>query len=132
MIGTVAGLIAYAADRGTVLADTPQTLQALVRASDYIEFTYLLGSTCTVASTNVESATYVAAMQEVVSPGFWTKTFTPADQKVLTKVGEIQWTVTGDASKGGASIPRSTLIDAMLRECIGGGLYGYSQGPFVV
>jgi len=39
MIGTVSALIAYAAARGTVIADTPATLQALVRASDYIEFT---------------------------------------------------------------------------------------------
>lgn len=132
MIGTVATLIAYAAERGTVIADTPETLQALVRASDYIEYTYLAGSTCTAESPNVESATYEAAMQEVLVPGFWTKTFTPADQKVLTGVGSIKWTVTGDASKGGSSIPRSSKIDAMLRQCIGGGLYGYSLGPLVV
>jgi len=85
-----------------------------------------------VASPNVESATYVAAMQEVVTPGFWVATFTPSEQKVLTKVGDIQWTVTGDASKGGSSVPRSTLIETMLRQCIGGGLYGYSRGPMVV
>lgn len=132
MIGSVAGLIAYAAERGTVIADTPAALQALVRGSDYIEFTYLLGSGCTAVSPNVESAAYVAAMQEILVPGFWSKTFTPADQKVLTGVDTIRWTVTGDASKVGASIPRSTLIDAMLRECLGGGLYGYSRGPFVV
>ena len=132
MIGTVAGLIAYASERGTVIANVPATLHALARGSDYIEFTYLAGSTCTAASPNVESATYVAAMQEVLSPGFWSKTFTPSEQKTLTKVGEIGWTVTGDASKGGSSIPRSTLIDSMLRECIGGGLYGYSTGPRLI
>ena len=132
MIGTVIALIAYAAARGTVIADTAATLQALVRASDYIQYTYLTGSTCTAASPNVESAAYEAAMAEVATPGFWTKTFTPSEQKVLTKVGSIQWTVTGDASKGGASIPRSTKIETMLRECIGGGLYGYSTGPRLV
>ena len=132
MIGTVIALIAYAAARGVVIADTAATLQALVRASDYIQHTYLSGSSCTAASPNVENATYEAAMIEVVTPNFWTKTFTPADQKILTKVGSIQWTVTGDASKGGASIPRSTKIDTMLRECIGGGLYGYSTGPRLV
>ena len=132
MIGTVIALIAYAAARGTVIADTPATLQALVRASDYIQFTYLTASTCTAASPNVESAAYEAAMAEVATPGFWTKTFTPSEQKVLTKVGSLAWTVTGDASKGGASIPRSTKIETMLRECIGGGLYGYSTGPRLV
>ena len=128
MIGTVTALIAYAGARGTVIADNAATLQALVRASDYIQFTYLTGSTCTVASDNVEEATYEAAIAEVAAPGIWTKTFTPADQKVLTKVGDIQWTVTGDASKGGAAIPRSTKIETMLRQCVGVG----SAGPRLV
>ena len=119
MIGNVAALITYAGARGTVIADTAATLQALVRASDYIQFTYLDGSTCTVDSANVVEATYEAAIAEVATPFIWTKTFTPAEQKVLTKVGDIQWTATGDASKGGASIPRSTKIETMLRQCIG-------------
>jgi len=132
MIGTVTALIAYAAARGTVIADDAATLQALVRASDYIQFTYLDGSGCTAESPNVASATYEAAMAEVVTPFFWTKTFTPADQKVLVGVGDIKWQVTGDATAGGASIPRSTKIETMLRQCIGGGLYGYSTGPRLV
>jgi len=132
MIGNVTALIAYAGARGTVIADTAATLQALVRASDYIQFTYLDGSSCTAASANVVEATYEAAIAEVATPFIWTSTFTPADQKVLTKVGDIQWTVTGDASKGGASVPRSTKIETMLRQCIGGGLYGYSTGPRLV
>jgi len=128
MIGTVTALIAYAGARGTVIADNAATLQALVRASDYINFTYLTGSTCTAASDNVEEATYEATIAEVATPGIWTKTFTPAEQKVLTKVGDIQWTVTGDASKGGASVPRSTKIETMLRQCVGVG----SAGPRLV
>lgn len=132
MIGTVSGLIAYAAERGTVIVDSAATAAALVRASDYIEYSYLLGSTCTAASPNVESATYEAAMLEVLTPGFWSKTFTASDQKVLTKVGQIQWTVTGDASKSGSATPRSTKIDAMLRQCIGSGFDTRSYGPFVV
>ena len=132
MIGTVIALIAYAAARGTVIADTAATLQALVRASDYIQYTYLTGSTCTAASPNVESAVYEAAMAEVAIPFIWTKIFTPAEQKVLVGVASLKWQVTGDASKGGASIPRSTKIETMLRECIGGGLYGYSTGPRLV
>ena len=132
MIGNVTALIAYAAARGTVIADDAATLQALVRASDYIQFTYLDGSGCTAESANVAEATYEAAMAEVATPFFWTKTFTPADQKVLVGVGDIKWQVTGDATAGGASIPRSTKIETMLRQCIGGGLYGYSTGPRLV
>lgn len=132
MIGTVTALIAYAGARGTVIADNPATLQALVRASDYINFTYLDGSTCTADSANVAEATYEAAIAEVAAPGIWSKTFTPADQKVLVGVGDIKWQVTGDASKGGSSTPRSTKIETMLRQCINGGLYGYSTGPRLV
>ena len=128
MIGTVTALITYAGDRGTVIADDAATLQALVRASDYIQFTYLDGSSCTVDSANVVEATYEAAIAEVAAPGIWTKTFTPADQKVLIGVGDIKWQVTGDASKGGASVPRSTKIETMLRQCISGG----STGPRLV
>jgi len=126
MIGTVLAFIAYAAARGTIIANDAETLQALVRASDYIEFTYLTRSTCTVASPNVESATYEAAMSEVVTPGFWSKTFTPAEQKVLTGVGPVRWTLTGDASKIGSSTPRSTKIDAMLQDCIVGGIFAWT------
>ena len=132
MIGTTTALIAYAGARGTVIADDAATLQALVRASDYIQFTYLDGSTCTVDSANVVEATYEAAIAELAEPGIWTRTYTPAEQEVLIAVDGIKWAVTGDASKGGAAIPRSTKIETMLRQCIGGGLYGYSTGPRLV
>ena len=69
MIGTVTALIAYAGARGTVIADDAATLQALARASDYIQFTYLDGSSCTVDSDNVVEAAYEAAIAEVATPG---------------------------------------------------------------
>ena len=37
----------------------------------------------------------------------------PAQQKVLTGVDKIRWTVTGDASNKYAQAPVSTLIEAM-------------------
>ena len=128
MIGTVTALVAYAGARGTVIADNPATLQALVRASDYIHYTYLDGSSCTADSPNVVEAVYEAAMAELAEPGIWTRTYTPAEQEVLIAVDGIKWAVTGDASKGGAAIPRSTKIETMLRQCIGGG----STGPRLV
>ena len=132
MIGTVTALVAYAGARGTVIADNTATLQALVRASDYIQYTYLDGSSCTADSPNVVESVYEAAMAELAEPGIWTRTYTPAEQEVLIAVDGIKWAVTGDASKGGAAIPRSTKIETMLRQCIGGGLYGYSTGPRLV
>ena len=132
MIGTVTALVAYAGARGTVIADNAATLQALVRASDYIQYTYLDGSTCTADSPNVVESVYEAAMAELAEPGIWTRTYTPAEQEVLIAVDGIKWAVTGDASNGGAAIPRSTKIETMLRQCIGGGLYGYSTGPRLV
>ena len=132
MIGTTTSFITYAAARGTVIADNAATLQALVRASDYIQYTYLDGSSCTADSPNVVEAVYEAAMAELAEPGIWTRTYTPAEQEVLIAVDGIKWAVTGDASKGGAAIPRSTKIETMLRQCIGGGLYGYSTGPRLV
>lgn len=135
MAATVAGLIAYAAARGTILADDPATAAALVRAQDYILYNYLQFGACTVESPNVAEATYEAAMIEAATPGFWSGTYTPAQQKTLTGVGSIRWTPTGDVDGSGVGsyIPRSTKIDMMMREC--GGLSGLNQGscgPVVV
>ena len=125
MPATVAGLIAYAAERGTVIADNPATAAALVRARDYIQFGYLQFGTCTEESATVQAAIYEAAMVEVVTPNFWTATYTPAQQKVLTEVKGIKWTVVGGASGYGAASPRSTKIDNMLRLC---GTFGGTDG----
>ena len=61
----------------------------------------------------VEEASYVAAGLELETPGFFSKTWTAAEQKVLTEVRGIKWTVTGNASGTYAAMPVSTLIDAL-------------------
>lgn len=126
MYGTIAGWRAYATARGnsapTEATDELATA-ALNRASDYIRFRYVANLlpaysdlTFTPAGYDlplVEEATYIAASFELATPGFFSKTYTSAEQKVLTEVKGIRWTVTGDSSKTYAAMPASTLIEAM-------------------
>ena len=125
MYGTIAAYRAYALARGnnapTVAADGDVTA-ALTRASDMIRLRYLpnlmpgygvdfipTGSTIPL----VEEAAYIAASFELATPGFFSKTFTASEQKVLTAVDSIKWTVVGNATGIYAAMPRSTLIDAL-------------------
>lgn len=118
MYGSLAGWRAYAAARGNIAptnAADDVAEAALTRASDHITYTYvanlLPGYDNTLAM--VEPATYEAANLELTTPGFFSKTYTPSQQKVLTEVKGIKWTVVGDASKNGSAQPTSTLIEAM-------------------
>lgn len=122
MYGSLTDWRAYATDRGdntpTAAADVDATA-ALVRASDYIKFTYVAnfasGYDATVAE--VELAAYEAALLELATPNFFTTTYTPDQQKVLTEVKGIKWTMkdaTADLERDSAG-PVSTRIDAMLR-----------------
>lgn len=117
MTATVAGWITYAAARGDTVADDADSAAALVRAQDYIAYHYVnrFGSAVEVDDDILDAATYEAANLELATPGFWSKTYTPDQQKVLTKVDAIQWTVRGDASGTDGATPVSTKIDAMLR-----------------
>jgi hypothetical protein len=118
MYGTLADWRAYAAARGnTAPTDAADDLAgaALQRASDHIQYRYVAnlipGYDDTLAV--VEPATYEAANLELATPGFFSKTYTPAEQKVLTAVGPLKWTVTGDAKSTYGASPVSTLIEAM-------------------
>lgn len=125
MYGSLAGWRAYAAARGDnapTTANDATATAALVRGSDMIRLRYVplllasygvdfvpLGSDLPL----VEEAAYIAASYELSTPGFFSKTWTAAEQKVLTEVKGIKWTVVGDSSGIYASMPRSTLIDAL-------------------
>lgn len=123
--GTIAGWRAYALERGNSAptdATDAEATAALVRASDYIRMRYVAnlmpGYDATFIPTGsdlplVEEATYIAASYELATPGFFSKTWTEDQRKVLTKVDSIQWTVTGDTSKYYAAFPTSSLIDAL-------------------
>lgn len=117
MAATVEGWIAYAELRGDAVANDEASAAALVRGQDYIDFHYVnrFGSAVRVDEETVDKAVYEAAKLELTTPGFWSKIYTPDQQKVLTAVGEIKWTVRGDASGPDAATPVSTKIDSMLR-----------------
>lgn len=117
MAATVAGLIAYASERGTTVADDAATAAGLVRAQDYIAYHYVnrFNGAITVDQGILDKAIYEAAIVEIATPGFWTKTYTPDQQKVLTQSDGIKWTIRGDASGTDAATPVSTKIEGMLR-----------------
>ena len=117
MYGTVTDWITYAALRGLTVADDAASAQALVRASDYIRTRYVIRFMAEYDGTSPEviEAAYIAAAFELETPGFWAKTFTASQVKVLTGVGEIKWSAVDTGMKGAdAQLPTSPAIDALL------------------
>lgn len=124
MYGTISDWRAYATARGfSAPGDASDTLAtaALIRASDYIKYTYVQHFTSGYDDTLevVEFAAYEAALLELETPGFFTASFTPAEQKVLTEVKGIKWTVVGGAEGAEGATPVSTKVDAMLAHMVG-------------
>ena len=124
MFGSIGGWRAYALERGdsapTDATDEAATA-ALVRASDMIQYRYVanLASGYDKTLAVVEPATYVAASLELATPGFFSATYTAAQQKVLTEVSGIKWQVVGKPDGAFASVPTSTIIEAMFAPYLG-------------
>lgn len=123
MYGTLTDWRAYDVARGysaSTDADDDDATAALVRASDYIQYRYVANLLPAYDDTLavVEYATYEAARLELATAGFFTKSYTEAEQKVLTGVGQIRWTVTGNSSKTYSKMPVSTIIEAMFEPYI--------------
>lgn len=114
MTANVSDWIAYDALNGVVVADDELSAQALHRAKRYIRIHYLEKLGIDESNDKAVEAAYIAAGYELATPNFWSTTYTPSEQKVLTKVGDIQWTVTGGASGPDAALPMSPAIDALL------------------
>ena len=130
MYGSIAGWRAYATARGDSAPDgasDPTATAALVRGSDMIRLRYVAnllpgygvdfvppGSDLPL----VEQGAYIAASLELASPGFFSKTYTASEQKVLTEVKGIKWSLTGDASSTYSAMPLSTLIEALFEPYI--------------
>ena len=131
MYGTLAGFRAYAVARGntapTTASDADATA-ALVRATDYVRARYIANLVSPNAYDTVpsgyalpfgEEGAYIAAAFEVATPGFFSKTYTPAQQKVLTKAGGVSWSVVGNgADMIYGSSPTSTQLDNYFRPYI--------------
>ena len=135
MYTTLAAWLSYAADRGdTAVADAQANDQsaALQRADDYIRRAYVNRfsthvdlADATVAGEAAE-AVHLAALLELAKPNFFTQTYTAAELKTLTKLGELQWTPLSQGrgqgegwggeggSSGDAAQPRCTAIEALL------------------
>lgn len=124
LLGTLAGFRAYALARGdnapTAASDIAATA-ALMRGSDMIRLRYV-ANLCGYDITSipagsdlpiVEEAAYIAASLELTTPGFFSKTYTGAESKVLTEVKGIKWTVVGKSEGAYAYMPSSSLIDAL-------------------
>jgi hypothetical protein len=130
MYGTIADWRTYATARGnnapTEAADADATA-ALVRASDYIKYRYVANLLPGYDETLdvVEYATYEAALLELETSGFFTKTYTEADRKVLTEVKGVKWTVIGKAGSVYANSPAVSLIEAMFEPYI-----SQREGPY--
>lgn len=118
MIGSPSEFRAYHTARGNAEPETAaddKVAAALTRASDYIQVHYVARfSDSDESLPEVEQAVYIAAGYELDKPGFFSKTFTPAEQKVLTEVKGIKWTPIGNSSSSDAAAPRSTMIEALL------------------
>ncbi len=122
LIGSIIDWRTYAAARGDDApagASDELATEALQRATDYIRHAYVsrFVSPYSESSDYVEEATYEAANKELATVGFWTKTFTEDQQKVLVGVDTIKWSPiksTSLDSAGQIATPRSTLIDNML------------------
>ena len=116
--GDVTGADAYHSARGNSAWTGSSTIkgQALTRAQDYIRTSYVarFAAGFDASATDVDSATYEAALMELVTPGVFSKTFTEAETKVLVGVGDLRWQVTGNTKDARSFAPRSTKIEALL------------------
>ena len=116
-MATVADWIAHAAARGQTIADDADSAAAIVRATDYITYHYIsrFASGCDANSDNVDKAIYEAAGFELTTPNLFSTIFTPDQQRVLTKAGDLSWTVTGKADGADGATPVSNRVEAILR-----------------
>lgn len=118
MLATLEGFKTWAADRGhTDVAAAPDVklLQAMKRAYDYV-LAFYVGNLCPGYDETLpalEDVTYILSYIEFKTPFIFSKVYTPAEQKVLTEVKGIKWTVVGDSS-GGKFSPVSSLAEALM------------------
>lgn len=133
--GTLIGANTYHTDRGNAAWSGTDTVknQALVRATDYIRNNYVarfMSGYDADNVANVEWATYEAALLELTTPGFFNKSYTESDRKVLIGLDSIKWQVVGNQSSDGSPFglaPTSTKIEAYLWPYL-----NRNSGPWVV
>lgn len=139
--GTDEGLETWATDNGYTMPATPTSAVLRQKGSVYVDGLYggrfpgypvagieqdrlwprtgaedIYGNAIGASAipTRVIEAAYFAAYLEGTTPGILTKTFTPSEQKVLTEVKGIKWTIIGDGKGDNASVMVSTTIEGLL------------------
>jgi len=124
MYGSLSGWQQYVAARGITgqpITD-PGSLPVLVRASDYIKYHYVVNFMSQYDDTvpEVELAAYEAACLENTTPGFFERTLSPGEAKMLVAVDSIRWEkVTASRQEdldNNVMVPISTKIDMYLRQ----------------
>jgi hypothetical protein len=123
MFGTLIDWRAWATARGDnapSAATDPVATAALVRASDHVQFAYgpWMQPGFDMARDEVKFAAYHAALLELAKPGFFARTYTDGETKVLTEVKGIKWSIVdGPGASSGimAFTPVSTTVDNLLR-----------------
>jgi len=123
MYGSLSGWQAYveARDIANQSISDPGSIPVLVRASDYIKYHYVVNFMPQYDDTvpEVELATYEAACIENTKPGFFERTYSPGEAKMLVAVDSIRWEkVTASRQEdldNNVMVPISTKIDMYLR-----------------
>jgi len=123
MYGSLSGWQDYVDARGITgqTITDPGSLPVLVRASDYIKYHYVVNFMSRYDDTvpEVELATYEAACLENITPGFFDRTFSPGEAKMLVAVDSIRWEkITASRQEdldNNVMVPISTKIDMYLR-----------------
>lgn len=97
--------------------ETQQQAEAILRAQRYIAARYNGRWTdeLTPVPAPVTYAIIEAALIEARTPGFFTRTYTPSEAKVLTEVKGIKWSLVG----GSDMTPTSTIVDSLLAPYLG-------------
>lgn len=124
LYGDLSGFRAYAAARGNAApteATDAKAGEALQRASDYIRRFYVRHAARAMSEDDLSEAAYIAAIRELAKPGFFSRSYTPGEAKVLTGAGKLSWTVVGDASAEGAMRPVDADIEDLLGDYISRG-----------
>lgn len=121
MYGSIEGWQEYVASRGITGQTIDETsLPALVRASDYVKYHYVVNFRSPYGEDvpEVELATYEIACIENTTPGFFSTTFIPSEAVTLVNVDSIRWERTykkDEAPDHSSLVPISTKADNYLR-----------------
>lgn len=126
MAATLTGWRAYATARGDSApadADDVPAQAALTRGQDHVRMRYAANLLSAFSAADFtptghdlplqEEAAYIAASLELATPGLFSTTYTPDQQKVLTKVGNIAWQPLSDKGSVYGAMPVSTKIEAL-------------------